>query len=555
MSFDLRPYQTEALRSIALAQRAGIQRQFVVLPTGTGKTVCFANLHTALENPYPMLVIAHREELLDQAAQKIKQSNPELSLSFEQGQNHAERTDVVVASVATLGRADGRRIQKFERHYFNTVIVDEAHHAAAPTYRRILDYFDSALRIGFTATPQRTDNARLTDVFEEVVFYRSIVDMIKEGWLSPLVGYRLNSSVDIRNVRLVHGDYSERELSAAVNTDARNVLLVDAYRQFLSGRQVIIFCVDVAHAKSVASFFNASGISSDYVVGEMDSQRRREVLQDFSDRKINVITNCMVLTEGFDEPQVSGIIMARPTQSQLLYTQCVGRGTRLHDSKSECIIVDIADVTKGRTPVGLPSLMGLPSDFLLEGKRVDEVAEQYEKLAQKAPGEVVNVRSLADIDLAWQKIDLFRMPTPDPAVLMFSSFIWVAINDSHWSLGLGDQGSVHINSDPLGRFNISIHGIETHSIAISQDLSEAFSIADAWVKENASEKISLLYSQAGWRNDIATDKQKRALRKFGVPVTEDMTKGHASYILDKLYADNPRPAWLQNKIANQNNKF
>jgi len=206
MTFDLRPYQIEALQAISDAQRLGVRRQFVVLPTGTGKTVCFANLHKALDHPYPMLVVAHREELLDQAAQKIQQSNPELSVSIEQGNNHAERTDVVVASVATLGRADGRRIQRFERHYFNTVVVDEAHHAAAPTYRRVLDYFDSALRIGFTATPQRTDNARLTDVFEEVVFYRSIIDMIKEGWLSPLVGYRINSSVDIRSVRVVRGD-------------------------------------------------------------------------------------------------------------------------------------------------------------------------------------------------------------------------------------------------------------------------------------------------------------------------------------------------------------
>lgn len=555
MSFQLRPYQYEALEAIRTAHAAGVRRQFVVLPTGTGKTVLFSHLHEALVNPYPMLVLAHREELLEQAAAKIHQANPGLSVEIEQGSRYAQRPDVVVASVASLGRADGRRIGRFERDYFSAIVVDEAHHAAAPSYGRVLDYFGDAFRIGFTATPQRTDNTRLTDIFDEVVFYRSIIDMIHEGWLCPLVGYRLTTSVDLSRVRIVKGDFAEGELSSAVNIDARNEMIVDAYEEFLPGRQTIVFCVDVAHAYAVAAHFEKRGIRSACVVGSTPTDERRGILSDFRDQRTQVLTNCMVLTEGFDEPAVSGIIMARPTQSSLLYTQAVGRGTRLHEAKSDCTVIDIADVTRGRTPVGLPSLMGLPSDFDLEGEQLDEVATKYEKLSKTAPGEIVRVRSLKDIDAAWEKIDLFRMPDPDPAVLAYSSFIWITVGEDHWSLGLGDRGSLHITTDPLGRYVVMCYGATNEQIAVCATVQDAFVEADTWVREHASDKIALLFAAAGWRADPATDKQKRALRRFGVPITAELTKGHASFLLDKLYKDNPKPQWLKNKIQSQRSTF
>ena len=169
MTIQLRPYQQEALDAVNTFSDKGINRQLVVLPTGAGKTVIFSHLPQTKVNSLPMLVLAHRAELLYQAKEKIGWSNPELDIQIEQADNVAGHCDVVVASVPTLGRAESERILKYPKDYFKTIVIDEAHHAAAPTYRRILDYFNPSLLLGVTATPQRSDNTRLTDVFDEIV--------------------------------------------------------------------------------------------------------------------------------------------------------------------------------------------------------------------------------------------------------------------------------------------------------------------------------------------------------------------------------------------------
>jgi ATP-dependent helicase IRC3 len=176
MSIALRPYQEEALSSISTNLENGINKQLVVLPTGAGKTVIFSHLPKFLSTSLPMLVLAHRGELLTQAQEKILWSNPQLDVQIEKAELHADMCDVVVASVPTLGRAESERILKYPKDYFKTIVIDEAHHAAAPTYRRIIDYFNYDLLLGVTATPQRSDSVRLTDVFQEIVYYKTIQD-------------------------------------------------------------------------------------------------------------------------------------------------------------------------------------------------------------------------------------------------------------------------------------------------------------------------------------------------------------------------------------------
>lgn len=566
LCMELRDYQREAGAAIAEAQAAGCTRQLVVLPTGTGKTVIFAHLAQLLPRAFPMLVLAHRDELLAQAEAKLAAANPQLRIAREQAQAHADPTaDVVVASVATLGRTNSPRLTKFDPRHFATVVVDEAHHAAAPSYRRVLDYFPDALRVGFTATPQRGDNVRLDDVFDEIVFYRDLVSMIDAGWLVPLRGWRMHTDVDLSQVRIVRGDYAEAELAQAVNVDARNEAVVDALLEFGPTRQTIVFCVDVAHAQAVAAHFTQRGIPAAAIWGEMTPEARAQTLQQFRDQELQVLTNCMVLTEGFDEPQVSLVIMARPTQSTLLYTQCVGRGTRLAEGKDDCVVVDIADISRKRRPVGLPSLMGIPPDFDLAGAEAHALGAEYHRLARTAPSEIVEVRSLADLDAAWERIDLFRLPEPNPELLAFSAFFWVDAADA-FMLGLGANQYVSIAADALGRYAVrSNHDhvqpaqddstpraevVLTHT----EDLAEAFRFADAWVRDNITNMVPLLLNDAQWRGAPATDKQLKWLKRYGVPVTAGMTKGHASYILDRLFAANPKkemPEWLKKKIAAQ----
>lgn len=550
LGMDLRPYQIEALQAIDDYEARGIRRQLLVLPTGTGKTIVFSHL-----NRFPLLVLAHREELLEQAAEKIRLANPEVSVEIEQGQRYSGRSDVVVASVPTLGRANSERLSVFERGYFRCVVIDEAHHAAAPTYRRVLDYFDGALRIGVTATPQRGDNVRLDDVFEEVVYFKEIKEMISDGWLAPLVGYRINSNCDIGGVATRAGDFATDDLAEAVNTEVRNKLAVRAYRELVDGKKCLVFCVDVAHARSMSDAFHADGISSAHVVGSTEPETRKKVLDDFRNGRIRVLTNCEVLTEGFDDPSVEAILMARPTQSQLLYTQIVGRGTRLSPGKEACVIIDIADTTRNKIPIGLPTLFGLPPGFDPDGDDILSTAGRFETLKEKSPSSASQVRNLLEIEQAFERIDLFTPPPPDPTLLEFSQLIWLGAGPERYVLGISASESLVLAGDALGIYQVVLNrrGDSDESLAASGDLKEAFSLADNWVRNNRADRLVLLDSAVPWRSDAPTEKQVKWLKKFGVP-HEHLSKGEASQILDKLFAEKPkpkRPAWLEKKIREQ----
>jgi len=505
-----------------------------------------------------MLVLAHREELLHQAKEKISWSNPDISIEIEQAENYAAHADVVVASVPTLGRDGSERIKRFPTEYFKSIVIDEAHHAAAPTYRRILDYFENTFTLGVTATPQRSDNTRLTDVFDEIVYYKTIQDLIEEGYLSSLVGYRINTSTDISGVATHEGDYVASQLEAVIDNPERNAAIVLSYQQIVPGSKAVVFCAGVQHAKNVALSFQQSKINAALILGDTPSEERRQILSDFADNNIQVIVNVGVLTEGFDEPSIETIILARPTRSTLLYTQIVGRGTRLYEGKQHCTVIDIADTTKGKKPIGLPSLLGLPPDFNLNGQDLVQVAASYKKLQDYCPGEAVRVLSPDDIELAYQRINLFMPPPPNPFVQEYSRFVWAEVAENDFYLGINNYHSLRIYLDALGRWTVDYKYKEDNknhqqTLAHPDTMREAFVRCDKWVISNFDTR--LIDSEAAWRSDGPTDSQKKLLKRIGIPVTSDMTKGTASQIISKYYEDNPRPAWLDKKIKNHNNRW
>lgn len=547
---ELRYYQREALESIVDAKKKGLNSGLIVLPTGAGKTVIFSHIPKYLgSEATPMLVLAHREELLTQAKGKLEHANPDLSVAIEQGQNYAGRADVVVASVPTLGRASSDRLDEFGPGYFKTIVVDEGHHAAAPTYRRILDYFPDALHLGVTATPRRGDNVGLSEVFEEIIYSRSLEELINEGFLAPLAGYRYNSPVDLSHVKIVRGDYAEGELAAAVNTDARNEAIVEAYKDYGEDgkRKALAFCVDVAHAQALAAHFRSGGIEAHAIYGSMPNDERRRLMDAHDRGDFMVLTNCMIATEGYDSPSIDMVIMARPTQSSSLYAQCVGRGTRLYDDKENCLVIDVADVSKTRRPVSLPSLLGLPSDFDLEGKEVTEAKAAFSKLADTSASSTYYVKSFSDIEGAWEKINLFTPPPPNPELLQYSNLIWMELGEDHFVLNFSAGDTITVKSDALGTWYVN-NGDEV--LGYGDEMSKAFQFADRWAKEHKADKLSLLKADSQWREHPPTDKQIRVLRKHGVPY-EHLNKGQASQIIDKIFEENPRPAkpaWLERKI-------
>lgn len=558
MTISLRPYQQEALDAVNTFYDKGIKKQLIVLPTGAGKTIIFSHLPLIKKDSLPMLVLAHREELLEQAKTKIEWSNPDLSIDIEQGDRHAGHTDIVIASVPTLGRAESKRIQKYSPDYFKSIVIDEAHHAAAPTYRRILDYFNSDFTLGVTATPQRSDNTRLTDVFDDVVYYKTIQDLIEDGFLCSLVGYRVKTTTDISSVATHDGDYVASQLEDAINNPTRNAAIVSAYNNLVPDSKAVVFCAGVKHANDLAASFTASNITTEVILGTTDSDLRSDILQRFKEGSVKVIVNVGVLTEGFDEPTIQSIILARPTRSNLLYTQIVGRGTRLSDGKPYCTIIDIADTTKGKKPIGLPSLLGLPPDFNLEGKDLVQVAKQYKDLESYCPGEAVRVLSPDDIELAYKRIDLFMPPPPNEFIQQYSRFVWAEISDNVYHLGIDSSNSLRIYLDPIGRWTVDYFyrkdgQLQNTVLAHLDTMQEAFSRSDKWIINNFN--TTLIDSSASWRADAPTDAQKKLLKRIGVPLTADMTKGIASQIISKYYENNPRPQWLDNKIKYNRSKW
>jgi ATP-dependent helicase IRC3 len=505
-----------------------------------------------------MLVLAHRSELLEQARDKIIASNPDLSVEIEQAERRAGHVDVVVASVATLGRNGTPRILDYPKDYFKAIVIDEAHHAAAQTYRRIIDYFDSPFLLGVTATPQRSDNTRLIDVFEEIVYYKSIQDLISDGYLCHLVGYRIQTGTDISKVEIQNGDYNQSQLEEEINTPQRNNSVVAAYNDLAPASKAIVFAAGVDHAGALATSFTKHSILAKVIVGTTPSEERSQILSDFKSGRTKVIVNVGVLTEGFDEPSLETIIIAKPTRSTLLYTQIVGRGTRLYDGKLHCTIIDMSDTTKGKKPIGLPSLLGLPPDFDLQGRSVTEVAEEFEELEIYCPGEAARVLTPEDIKLAYTRINLFMPPPPNSVVQQYSKLVWAEIGENNFHLGLNNAEAMSIAADALGRWKVTLHdkhGKTARVLGVVDDLREAFVRSDRWIQSNRSHSLNLLESDAQWRADAPTEPQKRILKRIGIPLTSDLTKGMASQIISKYYEQNPKPKWLQNKIDYNRNRF
>ena len=555
---SLRPYQEEALKSINDFSEKGINKQLVVLPTGAGKTVIFSHLPQFKKDSLPMLVLAHRAELLYQAKEKIGWSNPELDIQIEQADNIAGYCDVVVASVPTLGRAESERILKYPKDYFKSIVIDEAHHAAAPTYRRILDYFNAPFVLGVTATPQRSDNTRLTDVFDEIVYYKTIQDLIEDGYLCTLVGYRIKTDTDISGVATNEGDYVASQLEDAIDTPERNAHIVAAYNSLVPESKAIVFCAGVKHANNLATSFASAQIKTEVILGATDSDSRRDILARFQMGTTKVLINVGVLTEGFDEPTVETIILARPTRSTLLYTQIVGRGTRLHEGKPHCTVLDFADTTRGKKPIGLPSLLGLPPEFDLQGQDLIEVAKKYKELEDYCPGEAVRVLDPNDIELAYKRINLFMPPPPNEFVQQYSRFVWAEVAENDYHLGVDNYNSFRIYTDTLGRWVVehrqrTSDGVQVKLLGHPEDMRDAFVRSDRWIM--AKFDTNLIESDAAWRADGPTDAQRKLLKRIGVPVTSDMTKGTASQIISKYYEANPRPAWLDKRIKTTRSKW
>ncbi|MFF1538349.1 DEAD/DEAH box helicase [[Kitasatospora] papulosa] len=333
---ELRKYQQEARENIQTEWEKGVQRTLLVLPTGCGKTIVFSKvIEDRVRLGERVLVLAHRGELLDQAADKLAKSTG-LGCATEK----AEQTSigswfrVVVGSVQTLMR--DKRLRQFAADHFDTIIIDEAHHCLSDSYQRVLDYFKKANVLGVTATPDRGDMRNLGAYFESLAYEYTLPKAIKEGYLSPIKAMTIPLKLDLSSVGQQAGDFKSSDLGTALDPYLESIA-AEMWR-VAQDRKIVVFLPLVKTSQKFTEILNKYGFKAAEVNGE--SQDRAEILEDFDRGKYNVLCNSMLLTEGWDCPSVDCVVVLRPTKVRSLYSQMVGRGTRLYPGKEDLLLLD-----------------------------------------------------------------------------------------------------------------------------------------------------------------------------------------------------------------------
>lgn len=333
---DLRPYQQEARESIFEQWDSGVKKTLLVLPTGCGKTIVFAKVtEDCVRQGDRVLILAHRGELLEQAADKIHKSTG-LGCAVEKAEESCQGSwfRIVVGSVQTLMRE--KRLGKFPADYFNTIIIDEAHHCISDSYQRVLQHFPDAKVLGVTATPDRGDMRDLGQIFESLAYEYTLPKAIKEGYLSPIKALTLPLKIDMSGVGVQAGDFKVGDIGTALDPYLYGI--ADEMKKYCMDKKTVVFLPLVKTSQKFRDILNENGFQAAEVNGE--SQDRAETLSDFEAGRYNVLCNSMLLTEGWDCPSVDCIVVLRPTKVRSLYCQMVGRGTRLHPGKDHLLLLD-----------------------------------------------------------------------------------------------------------------------------------------------------------------------------------------------------------------------
>ncbi len=328
----LRGYQVAATEAI---QRGftEYQRQLLVLPTGGGKTVVFAHL-AAVHQPRRTLVLAHREELIAQAVEKIRNVTG-LNAEIERADQAASAdAPVVVASIQTLMRSARR--ERWARDHFGLVVVDEAHHSLADSYLGTLRHFDEhAFVLGVTATPDRGDKRNLGRYYQNIAYEVTLLDLIRQNWLVPIRAKTIPLEIDLDDVGTTAGDYNANDLGHAIEPYLERIADVIAEH---SDRKTLVFLPLISLSREFTELCRERGLRAEHVDGA--SEDRRDILARFSRGETRVLCNAMLLTEGYDEPSIDCVVCLRPTQVRALYSQIVGRGTRLYPGKDHLLLLD-----------------------------------------------------------------------------------------------------------------------------------------------------------------------------------------------------------------------
>jgi superfamily II DNA or RNA helicase len=523
----LRDYQRAALDAIHASYARGVSNQLLSLPTGAGKTHVAAYAIEELA-PQSAIFLVHRDELVKHTVRALVQVDPLLSIGVVKAQRNELGAAVTVASVQTLSRDTRLRPLIATLGRPRLLIVDEAHHAVADTYRRVHEEIDADLTIGLTATAYRSDQKALGDVFQEVVYHIGMLPLIARGQLANLVGIRIDTDVDLDDVHVVAGEFQKRELSHAVDRPSRNLLVVDAWKQYAQAqgrRRTLAFCVDTAHAEHLKTAFLANGVKAEVILGRTPTEERERIFGAFEEGSLPVLINCMVLTEGWDSPQADCALMCRPTKSLGLYVQCVGRLARAYPGKRDALVVDFVDNSSRHQLVTLPTLAGQEAEGDDEGgaptpdrRRVGERTSLLD-MAQ----EIGRARHLRAVE-----VNLFGE----------SPYLWREV-EGRWMTSTGDgsyltlwpQGAGYLPvrlTRPSGEGSRFLKPTVERLFDRPVDAETARALAEDLVPKNR-----ITDREATWRDGSASDAQRAFARKLGIKVLPGWTKGEVAAAIDQ----------------------
>jgi superfamily II DNA or RNA helicase len=520
--FDLRSYQTDARDTVRADWKAGYNSLLAQLAVGCGKTdLGWAILSEELKAGPLMtrgLWLGHRQELIHQPVQRVREHWPDLvyRVGRVMGLNSSDDAQFVVATIQTL--AQSNRLELVLKHgAFSHLIIDEAHHAAADSYKDLITRLrevNPGLRVlGLTATPRGGAGKRgLGNVFDKVAFRFSTLDAIQAGVLCPFSVLGVDLPVSFADVPIVAGDWAEEAAGTLLSATNSLDLIVAVWKKQAAGRTTLAFTPSIYMAGLLAKWFRDAGVPAASVHGGTDKGERKRIIEDYAAGKIQVVTNCQVFTEGFDAPNTSCILMARPTRSDSLYLQIVGRGLRTSLSKTDCIIVDFApqdarDLVQGGDALETPDLVE---------KAVSNGAVVHGEGALKIHADLVDADPLA------LRVRVLNYVTNSPLA-------WV--KSSGWATaGLDQDRVIAVRETPDGRFEVFLAEYkQARVLRTCKTWNDVVTVADTLVSKF---KPDILSSKTeAWRSAPATEKQAGFAKTLGLALPEGCTRGVAAQLI------------------------
>lgn len=538
----LRDYQETAITSIHAAWARGVKRPAVVLPTGSGKTVIFAHLtdmwfqHRL--DPGRVVVLVHRDELINQAVTKLSVVAPKLRVGIVKADRNDVLADVIVASIQTINKQ--ARLEQIKN--VGLVIVDEAHHAAADTYVSTMKYFtdQGALFTGFTATMVRDDKRELGKVWDEIVCQRDILDLIappdgSPGYLADVRGQLVTiDGMSLNQAKVSRGDFTDASLSDLLLDNDAQTVVANAYAEHAGAAQGIIFTPSVKAAKVFAESFNAKGIKTLPIWGAMPEEDRRIALKRFVAGDVQVLSNCMVLTEGTDLPMASVAVIARPTKSAGLYVQMVGRVLRPWPGKKNALVLDVLGASEEHELATLADLSTRRVNKVEPGETLIGAAKRVAKTGHPGLKGYVNFR---DVDLFNRSVSLWQRT--EAGVFFINTPCSDRYGDAEGACEFGHEAcKSHLiflwpTTSPE-TFNVGVIPTERRHRG-GYFLREGLGLSDAmaWAEQSAGSN-ALTNRKSTWRrkNQPASPAQLGFARALGVTIPENPTKPQVSDMIN-----------------------